>query len=644
MYNDFDSTLGVKAPSNTMEGVFVLYASDESSIDSQITIVRLEDKDISCTISVKVSRDNDISSKLSIMYRGNEDIVSNLEVVGSSYLQSHLEVRPHNRMFGLFELLEPPRVRALIPPIEDVVTRSREDLMTINYGDMKRMMVGTDHITSEYFESFIRFDEIMNIMPDLLILEKANLRLYYSGDFTIGTNIELHLPNTRWLEYGVTHANKPQSVEFITDVYTVNEKEKYIEFDIKDVVLRWKDLDIYNYGLIIKSSDNHTTSFYTRESEKPPVLNVKYITNTVYSIGKSEIDSTMFIWGIGNSDLISTLEVHSDWDSKPLLSTLYVHRPEVPLEYEIELIIAVNVPNLTSKIIVAKSWRDEIVSSLSVREKSENIPPFKAYISVTKPDLNSIITIDPNISLESTLKVRKTIDNGIDNQLTSTISVNRPEISGYLLIKDKSYLDSVLIVKQNKEEPLFSFISVNRPEVNGIILIRAIDENDLESIIEVPYYEYLESTLAVTKNFINGFLNISKVWGDHEIESRIEVPHYEHVDSHIAVTRPDLIATLDVHAVENKESTLYVKHKEYLDSTITIKEINELHGTINILFKELKDSTLIVNKPEIVGYLYPRVYGEKNFDVLLYIKQKDVSDLNSYMIIGGSFGAYYFII
>lgn len=285
-YDDLNSTMKIRTLSNKMEGVFILYQVDETPLHSMMLIRTVDEAPLASSLEVRIEDEVELNSFLKVMYRGEDgDMDSFLEIIGSTNLESYLNVRPNNRMFGAFEILPPPRNTVEIVSTEDSTTRSRSDLLTINYGDSQRMMIGnfSSGSESEHLESFIRFDDIKTFVQDLLVLEKAVIRLHYVGDFINQTNIELHLPNSQWFEMGITHANKPNQTQLIADKYTINTEERYIEFDVLDLIPRWISGETTNLGLIITSSDNHTTSFYTREGRFKPVLSLSYITNQVQS-------------------------------------------------------------------------------------------------------------------------------------------------------------------------------------------------------------------------------------------------------------------------------------------------------------------------------------------------------------------------
>lgn len=604
-FYDLDSTIKIRTPSNKMEGVFVLYRAEEDQIEGTMVVAVREASDLVSTLGVRVEAKRELNVTLDVKYRGYSDLEATMEVVGSSYLESYLEVRPNNRMFGKFELLPPPRVEKLISSTEDSTTRGREDLMTINYGDSKRMMI-SDGV--EHLESFVKFGDLESHFVNVAILEKASLRLYYAGNLIDGTNIEVHLPNTKWNEYGITHANKPSSTELIADSYTINRNKRYIEFDIMSLVNRWVNGQTSNLGVIIKSNSSEAVSFSTREGEAAPSLDIRYITNQVYSLGRAELESTMFIWGVNQpeDDLKATLEVHSDWGFEYLESQLYVHQVDVPLDEDITATMVINKPDQHSSLVVAVRENDDsMYGHISVWGYGGIDGEKQAILDVNKRDLPSFLLVDPNAFLESII----TVKGNVDVDLESTLTVTREAIAGFIAAK----------VSRTEDQ-------------DGFINVRLRNHSDIDSF------------LTVSKESLNGRLTVGRAFGESEIEAIVEVPNYDYLDCCITVSKEEMSSSITVHHFVDLEAKLWIKDREYLDSTLMIHETSEMAGFIDVVYVTEKESTIAVSRRDLEGFLHPRVIGHEDLESSYWVRQRDASDLTSYIVVSGSFGAYYFII
>lgn len=587
--------------SNKLTGKYKLYKQVESDIESEITIMKPDEGSLNSFMWVRTQKNYELPASMQIMYRGNEQMQSSIEAVAGEYLEVAIQVRPYNRLFGKFELLEAPRKEVQLPPIADASTRSRSDLRTINYGDTKSMLVGKND--EEAFESFIDFGKLIDRIPDIKLIEHATLRLYYI-DSPIGSKIELHQPNTIWRELGITDANKPYSTQLLSTDYSINTVERYIEFDVTDIVNKWESGDLLNYGLNIKTPEDKTLSFFTRESQRSPELIVKYITSQIYSVGRSQFNGSLFINGKGYKDINGSLTVHSDVGLEYHEATLYVHRYADPLFEELNAQIGNSRPDILSEFVVAHRDDSAIDGLLTVSNRATN--ENTTDISVNVPDLYSRINVDPNAFLHSEIAIaRKEI-----NDTDGSFKVSQPDIGASLLIsnyiRDSYSLESYLTVKNTKEEENEGKVVISSPDLWGGLTVRAVDEDSIESALEIPFYSNKESDISINK--------------------------------------PDLPASILIKYMNQIDAEILVKEREFLDLVIDVKQINEISGFLNVNQIEEKDGGLLINTPDLFSVIRPRVIDQDDLDVIASIRKRDVSDLNSSLIIRGkSNGSYWFI-
>lgn len=592
----------VKNAANRLRGQFYLYGSGSDDVESTLVVATRAREDLNASLSVKLEREHDLSASLEVIYRSNGDLPSSIQAIAAEYLPASLEVRPHNQMFGKFELLEAPRIETGFPALEDAATRSRTDLQTINFGDTQQMMIGANN--GEVFDSFVKFGRLHGLMPDLHLLEQVKLKLYYTGTVPDGTNIELHQPHRFWEELGVTHANKPRSAELLSTEYTIDRHKRCIEFDVLDIMKRWQAGSLVNEGLLIQSANDYPVYFYTRESSKPPRLEVKYISNLIYSVGRSATEATMFIYGVGNAERSASLTVHSDQGEDFKQATLYVHRPEVPVPIDRTGTIAVNRANLRSSMTVGIRQEAVLYGSISVPDYGAE--DLDAIVQVNTPEKHAVLTVDPNISLSSMLTVAKLKRSSRPGHIHISVPDlhSRLEVSKYT--RASQYLDASLTVQKEKNEDREAFLVVNRPDLDGRITVRAYKEED--------------------------------------IAGQIEIPHYTDQESLVHVSKPVLASALDVKYGHSLNSALYVKHHQYMESFIDTKQIAQLGATINI--RQIADSPahLSISNPDLPACLYPRVSGENELDAIARIRKKNAADLHGRINVNGVARAYYYIL
>ncbi|RRJ66416.1 DNRLRE domain-containing protein [Paenibacillus oralis] len=603
-YHNFELTGEVRVKdrlSNKVTGKYKLYIPQEKELVSELVVMKPDEESLNSTISIRTLKNFDLPASIQVMYRGNDDIESFIEAMAGEYLEAAIQVRPYNRLFGKFELLEAPRKEVGLTPLADASTRSREDLRTINYGDTKSMLTGKND--EESFESFIHFGELSDRIRDLKLIESAKLRLYYI-DFPAGSLIELHQPNTIWREMGVTHANKPYPTRLLGSAYTINTKERYIEFDLLDVANQWESGQLLNYGLIIRTPENNTLSFFTRESQNSPLLIIKYVTSQIYSLGRSQFDGTIFIIGKGNKDITGYLTVHSDVGLEYLPSTLYVHRYESPLFEEKNAAIGASRPDVLGQVTIAHRKQEYLEAVLTIANKIAK--DYEADIAINVPDLYSWMNVDPNAHLRSILTVARNEVSEID----SGILVSRPDIGAAITISNykraANLLEGTLTVKTTIDKDYEAEIIISKPDLWGEITVRALGESSLDSTIDIPYYS--------------------------------------NRDLIIRINTPDLPASMLIKYMTQIDGEILVKERNYLEASIDIRQIDELSGFLIAKQKVEQEADIRINVPDLPSTITPRVIGLNDLDVLASIRKRDVSDLNSSMLIKGkSNGSYWFI-
>lgn len=535
-----------------MEGAFSLYRAGEEEIEATFKVIQKGNGDQEAAIRVRADSLNERDATFRVVYADQEELEATFEVVGSSYLDASIEVNPNGIMNGIFELLPPPRVNKQLSSVADSFTRSRSDLRTLNYGFLQRMMIGSTitDLGYDYNESFVRFNNFENEFFNLAILEKANLRLYYAGELPEGSSIELYTADKKWNENGITDANKPLPDGFVSDYYTINRDEKYIEFNVMELLQQWIDKRRENFGFLIKSSNDYGIQFYTKESNKPPVIDVQYVSNEVYSVGRTDAEATMFIMGVGDSDAQATFEVHSNYRTDDIEAGFYVHRYEVPILEEEEFAYAITKENQVATLAVSRRDVDEVDASLVVTRYGEGSDLEKeATLLVSKDSHDVTFIVEPDAFLPATLSVRS------------------PE---EVVTREMEFIAS-------------------KPEQEATIGVRAIGEDDLELSIEVPNYDYIEGSFVVTKPDQEATLDVQNVgWLDVELY----VSHRSEQEAEFMVVQHDNIeATFDVVHSDDTEAEYTVSKPEF-EATLSARVADEDDEEIEMSIRQIDANDL----------------------------------------------------
>ncbi|WP_427051185.1 DUF7594 domain-containing protein [Paenibacillus sp. TC-CSREp1] len=581
-----NSYVHIKSPENRFRAKYVLYNQIDTDLPSTLTSAIRKNSERFSRVSARVEQSKDMSSSLSVVYAMQSELHASIQASPISDLASAFYVREHNRAQGKYELLEAPRITVNLQPVADATTRSQLRLQTINFGDTQRMMIGRDEL--EQFESFIHFGDIDTRIPNLMYLEEAKLKLYYTGTITPGASIELHQPNTLWREYGITHANRPHSIQQLTSSYRINANERYVEFDMMDTLKMLRNGELQNIGMIIQSNDSFPIYFNTRESAKPPVLQIKYITSQIYSIGRTEKESGLFVYGVGRKELKTTLFVHSDIGFAWLQSNLYIHRYEDHMHHDVPAVIAVNRPDLNSYMGIANRTVARLDAILSVVEST--VSEREASIYVSKPEVPAIITV--SISTETQRAGELAVRRSTDDEKVAELAVSHPDLPAFLevsnYIQAREPLNSVVTVRCDAETSITSEFSVSRPDLGGVFWTRVTDEDEKRGIIEIPFVEDMIS--------------------------------------HLTVSRPDVISSLEVKYSNDLKAHIGVKERAYLEGFVQVRAWNDLRSMVDV--RQITDlhTEMIVSKPDLYTWIQPRVVADEGLNSVASIRKRNASD------------------
>lgn len=604
IYNEIRGTLFVNSR-NSMKGKFNIIAVGNNDLDSTMHVRAVNNNDLTSKMNVRVRRDEDVVSSIDVKYRGNEDIHGFMIPMSSDYLLAGIDIRPNGRMFGIFDIVEPPRVTDKLIPIKDSTTRTYVDYRFINYGTTSTMMVGSN--ADEVLRSFIQFD--FTPYPQTLVVINAKIRMYLGSRLLNRNTLQLWTADRQWDETGITDANRPFSNIMISDTYTVNDIENYIEFEVSDYV---QDVvnngSINDFGLVVKSKDDLnflSDSIFTRESSKKPYLEFTYYDTRVWSIDKSDLTSTLFAYGASVKDLNSTLLVKTDRGNNDITATMYVHRYDTPVVHDHRAFMAVSQPDIKSTMVVAKTETNDFVGKIMVRRNGNE--DLTSILHASVPELHSTYYVKYRDDLNSHMIVRATNNSDI----TSTLTVSVPELHSSIYVMHRDDLAGHITIQQNNEDTIVSTLTINQGEISGYLSARALGEDDLHSMLSVRVVEDAD---------LNSLFNVSL---------------------------PELTGTLLVVDVSDIDATILIRQNDEttLTSSLTIN-MPELTSTMSVMVSDFLDACITVNIPEIKSTMHVRAIDNNDLHSFMYPRVINVSDLNAYLNTTNKHrsGAYYYIL
>lgn len=599
-------------PNNRLKAKYKLFAVGFSAISAELIVKQFGDSDLMTVITPRAIGASEKETYINIVYRGNSAVLAEIQPYIHNFVETEIEVRPHNRMVAIYEVQQPPIITDVINPTQDAFTREKLEYQSINYGGYTSMVVGRSE--DDIWRSFVQFD-LQSIHPSY-ILTDAKFRLYYSGTVPYGIHLELFDANKAWLEYNITHLNRPTPIQLVTDQYTVNEKVGYVEFNVCNIVKDWTSLKQPNNGFIIRVSNetsNGQVIFKTRESSLPPELLIDYYDSRIFSIGKSQQIAEIYIYKKQDSDVNTEIMVDSVFDISKQETEIYVHRKEVPLDMDILTEITVNQPYVNAEMIVAIPLESNKYTEISVRnprvdiqnaEITANKPIIPAEIIVrkndSKPILTEIIASKPKIPVEITIPYYD------DSTIFAVIEANDIHINEIetIIIVSKDTVKAEITPRVKEEKNLYTEISVSKNKIHTEIFVKYSDDVFVE--IDANVKSDIATEIIASIPIIPIELKVQR-YDEKDLQTEIFSAYTSNIFTEIIVHQVDDIETvIDIKATSSI-TTEIITSKPIIWSEITIptwEESNILTTIEPRIFMVNNVQTVIVVNGGVSGYAF----------------------------------------
>ncbi|WP_155590555.1 DNRLRE domain-containing protein [Lysinibacillus cavernae] len=592
------------SPHNSFKATYKLIAVGKIEQDVEIIARPLNESRVQTELISRALSVSNRDTYLNIMYRGNSEVYTEIQPIGYNFLEAEIEVPPHNRMYAIYEVQQPPIVTDVYNPTQDAFTREEAAYQSINYGSNSSMVVGRSK--DDIWRSFVQFD-LSSIHPSY-VLKESYLRLYYKGADPENLKLEILNASSEWQETNITHLNRPIPIDLIADKFTGNSNQRYIEFDVLEIVEYWVALEKNNNGFIIRLSNETAFGqaiFYTRETFSPPELIVKYYDSRIFSQGRSQQLTEIFAYKRNHSERFTEVTVDSIFSFENIYTEIYVHRPEVPLDFEAQAEITITKPYIETEIISSIRDKNEVLIEVGVRRSLEgtiftevtiNAPFTLAQIdcaridtssldttvSITRPSINAEISVpfhDKNevfteieindiwtsivytelfvakdkIAIEITPRVGK------DSNLFAVIHVSKPKIETEIEIKHRN--DILVEIEPNIKSDVFTEIIVSKPYIDVSIAVQLYDKSEEDTEIFVKFVQAIFSEL-----------NVKAV---SQVDTVIDIKMVSQVHTEISVNRRFVQTEITIPTWADQEVPAIIEPRILMvDNKITIITVN----------------------------------------------------------------------
>lgn len=319
---------------NKMSAEYNLMGEGNSYIQLDVIVGNYYENDLEIIFEVRGSKTSQITMNYEIVYSNSSSIVIEYTPFSSSIIGIEYEINPHNSMKVKYDLQLPPTIEIVNFSVQDSFVASIRPYSILNYGNNISMLVGQDHKGDNI--SYVKFDT--SNVPSGVVIRTAKIRLYYT-QFTDNQDIGIYRVKENWSEYGITYNNIPSNDEFLTNEYTNNPDEFYIEFDVSNIASQWID-GLSNDGVSLKSSEGLSV-FRTKEHSQPPKLIIEYYSPTSSILASSRISTEFYVVEMTDNSIELEYEVHSDFRFTEIQLDYFVKAQNdifdefIELEYEI---------------------------------------------------------------------------------------------------------------------------------------------------------------------------------------------------------------------------------------------------------------------------------------------------------------------
>ncbi|MEC1179207.1 DNRLRE domain-containing protein [Metasolibacillus meyeri] len=638
-------------PNNSMKAKYSLIGASYQDKPIEIIPRLVRGSDTCAELIPRALRANDRETYLNIMYRGNSDVLTEIQPIGYHNMFAEIEVPPHNRMWALYEVQQPPIVTDIFNPTQDAATREAPAFESINYGANSSMVVG--RTANDIWRSFVQFD-LSSINPSY-VLKETYLRLYYRGASPSHLKIEILNADSAWQEYNITNLNRPNPIDLISSDFINNEQAGYIEFDVLDIVKDWVALRKINNGFIIRLSnetESGQTTFYTRETNKSPELIVKYYDSRIFSQGRSQHLTEIFIYNANESTVETEITVHSDYGFKRIETEIYVHRVEVPLDSDILTEIIVTKPYVHTEIIASIREGNEVVTEINSRVSEERIKDVE--ITITKPYVDSEIYIKYVNAILTEITPRPT-----DESLVITeITVSKPSIPVEItpIIHDDSMIEAGITVTVPSIEA--EIIVPIRDESHIFVEIEALDI--WTSVVPVEIFINkdaipIEITPRVTnERNLQTVIHVTKPKMEAEIEVKYRDDIWVEIEpniksdtmAEIIVSKPYIETSISVIVDEQSEhdAEIYVKYIDAVPTEIDAKAVHQIATEIDIKAVSQIVTELFVSRKIVLTEIMIPTWADEDLPTVIEPRILMVNNTYAMIQVGAKGGAYTYII
>jgi len=376
--------------SNKMASRYNLVGHRESRLGFEVVVGNYQYKPMTFEIQAKVIRKRQMPFELEVVHASDSYMGFEITPKINKTLGFEIEVSPRNQMTAKYELLELPTKEWEGYPVQDSYILSESPYSSINYGGNNSLVVGKNARGDA--TAFVQFD--LSSLEENIRIKNAKFRLYFN-DLT-GSKFDLYQVTREWREYDITFLNAPDNPVFLTNQYTVNYTDRYIEFDVTDIVSQWNH-GIPNNGFCITSPNGVSTSFRSRETSDSPELLIEYFSTDPINLGRSKQSFEITPKLTKNSTQSFELEVISFYKQAVMTFEIFAHDPNHIFHSTIGFDLYASRPDLAFEITSARGVKEMMAFEIAVMEDTIDMMSFEIEVPSFSGDSSIAFEITPSL-------------------------------------------------------------------------------------------------------------------------------------------------------------------------------------------------------------------------------------------------------
>jgi len=479
-----------------------------------------------------------------------------------------LKVRPHNKMVGTVNVIEPPIKKIQFAPIKDATLASNAPYL--QFGQGSELAIGKV-AESEDYRAILAFNISAVDLENLENLSYAKLRLNIVRPVKKATGLVLYTTSkSDWSETGVNWANQPSPLKMVATANIVA-GATYVEFNLSNFFKENAEINQVFSFIVRDSSDNLLTvpiTFGSRETDDAPIFEYAY-QYFPPSAGVNDIRGYLTPRFQNIKILAGSLHITNGLYHDDLQGLLFINKKQ-------------NANEIVGNLTVCKKNTNEFVGSLVITEKPARTELLGSIVikQIAEPYINgslTIVSIQNQTNLPGSIIIRQKDDTALNGSMSITSKIKYSNLSGSIVVKQDGgrNLDGSILITQKEKHNDFAGSIISKQKdaafLNGLFTLVGIEEhNEFMGSLKVRATDLVD---------LRGSLVLNSKEKEHDFGGSVVVKQLDKatLDGSVVVPRVDKEADIQGHIIVQQHDSkilngsFIVKQYDYGDIVGTLR-------------------------------------------------------------------------